>query len=88
MTRKESNEKLFYRCEKRSPGLKPVIDFIKEKSDIDIKERRQLYVKFSKGSIIAKQRFIEYFMRNALQLAYLFSTRTGIELDELFSIAL
>lgn len=87
MTRKESNERLFYRCEKRSPGLKPVIDFIKEKSDIDIKERRQLYVEFSKGSIIAKQRFIEYFMRNALQLAYLFSNRTGIELDELFSIA-
>ena len=87
MTRKESNERLFYRCEKRSPGLKPVIDFIKEKSDIDIKERRQLYVEFSKGSIIAKQRFIEYFMRNALQLAYLFSCRTGIELDELFSVA-
>ncbi len=87
MTRKESNERLFYRCEQRSPGLKPVIDFIKEKSDIDIKERRQLYVELSKGSIIAKQRFIEYFMRNALQLAYLFSTRTGIELDELFSVA-
>ena len=87
MTRKESNERLFYRCEQRSPGLKPVIDFIKEKSDIDLKERRQLYVEFSKGSIIAKQRFIEYFMRNALQLAYLFSCRTGIELDELFSVA-
>ncbi len=87
MTRKESNERLFYRCEKRSPGLKPVIDFIKEKSDIDIKERRQLYIEFSKGSIIAKQRFIEYFMRNALQLAYLYSKRTGIDLDELFSVA-
>lgn len=87
MTRKESNERLFYRCEKRSPGLKPVIDFIKEKSDIDIKERRQLYIEFSRGSIIAKQRFIEYFMRNALQLAYLYSKRTGIDLDELFSVA-
>lgn len=87
MTRKESNERLFYRCEKRSPELKPVIDFIKEKSDIDIKERRQLYVEFSKGSIIAKQRFIEYFMRNALQLAYLYSKKTGIDLDELFSVA-
>lgn len=87
MTRKESNERLFYRCEKRSPGLKPVIDFIREKSDIDIKERRQLYVEFSKGSIIAKQRFIEYFMRNALQLAYLYSKKTGIDLDELFSVA-
>lgn len=87
MTRKESNERLFYRCEKRSPGLKLVIDFIKEKSDIDIKERRQLYVEFSKGSIIAKQRFIEYFMRNALQLTYLYSKKTGIDLDELFSVA-
>ena len=87
MTREESNERLFYRCEQRSPGLKPVIDFIKEKSDIDIKERRQLYVEFSKGSIIAKQRFIEYFMRNALQLAYLYSKKTGIDLDELFSVA-
>ena len=87
MTREESNERLSYRCEQRSPGLKPVIDFIKEKSDIDIKERRQLYVEFSKGSIIAKQRFIEYFMRNALQLAYLYSKKTGIDLDELFSVA-
>ncbi len=87
MTRKESNERLFYLCEKRSPGLKPVIDFIKEKSDIDIKERKRLYIEFSNGSIIAKQRFIEYFMRNALQLEYLFSIRTGIELDELFSVA-
>lgn len=87
MTRKETNERLFYQCEKRSPGLKPVIDFIKEKSDIDIKERKRLYAEFSNGNIIAKQRFIEYFMRNALQLAYLFSTRTGIELDELFSVS-
>lgn len=87
MTRKESNERLFYRCEQRSPELKPVIDFIKEKSNIDIKERKRLYTKFSNGSVIAKQRFIDYFMRNALQLAYLFSIRTGIELDELFSVA-
>lgn len=78
MTRKESNERLFYLCEKHSPGLK---------SAIDIKERKRLYTEFSNGSIIAKQRFIEYFMRNALQLAYLFSIRTGIKLDELFSVA-
>ena len=82
MTRKEIYERLYFRCEKLSPGLKPVIDFIKEKSDIDRKERKQLYVEFSNGSIIAKQRFAEYFMRNALQMAYLFSKRTGIEMAQ------
>lgn len=87
MTRKESYEQLFYRCEKRSPGLKPVIDFIREKSDIDIKERKKLYAEFSNGSVIAKRRFADYFMIKALQLAYLFSKRTGVEIDDLFSIA-
>lgn len=87
MTRKEMYEILYYRCEKRSPGLKPVIDFIKEKSDIDKKERSRLYAELSNGSIVAKQRFTEFFMRTALQMAYLFSIKTGIEIDELFSIA-
>lgn len=87
MTRKEYYEQLFYRCEKCSPGLKPVIDFIRERSDIDIKERKKLYAEFSNGSVIAKKRFADYFMINALQMAYLFSKKTDIEIDELFSIA-
>lgn len=88
MTKEEYYNTLFCRCESISPNLKPTIDFIREKSDISRAERNRLYYEYSNGSTEAKKKLIEYSMRSALQIAYLVSSRTGFELDEMFSIAL
>lgn len=88
MTKEEYYNTLFRRCETISPQLKPIIDFIREKSDLSRTDRKRLYYEYSNGSTEAKKRLIEYSMRSALQIAYLVSSRTGLEIDELFSIAL
>ena len=92
MNRKEYWKKhydaLYHRCLYCSPGLKPIIEYIKERADISDNERKRLYQEYENGSTSAKKRLIEYYMRTALQIAYLTSRKTGVALDELFSIAL
>lgn len=88
MTKEEYYEALFYRCEYIAPGLKPVIDYIRENSDISLTERKKLYKEFESGDTTAKNRFIAYFMRTSLDMAYSFSKRTGMDLEDLYSKAL
>lgn len=68
--------------------MRRIIEYIKERSDITADERKRLYQEYENGSASAKKRLIEYYMRTALQIAYLTSRKTGVALDELFSIAL
>lgn len=81
----EKYEHIYQRCIKMCPGMKPLIERIRQIPPPKHKERDVLLLKIKSGDKTAKNRLVEMYLRNALRIALEAAEASFLSLEDIFS---